>query len=246
MSKLHYITYATHDEGTYNKLINNKYNIKIKNIGFGHKWINFKQKFKNVYKYCNKLDNNDIVIFLDGFDSIINNNNSKIFELFKNYNCKILFSKEFDIFNIKRRVFNTNLKYIANTGLYMGYVKELKHFLKYLLKKKDTDDQILVNKYIHKFNYIKIDINEKIFKNINYYERYLKIKNDALLVQEPGQLNFNRIHRAYIEYFKYFIRDFLILNVIIIYYLNTKKIKKIPYLLVIFTIFIVFNTIRIF
>ena len=30
MNKIHYITIATHSEGLYEQLINNKYNVKIK------------------------------------------------------------------------------------------------------------------------------------------------------------------------------------------------------------------------
>jgi len=34
MKKIIYITYATHDEGTYRELINNNYNIKLITLGW--------------------------------------------------------------------------------------------------------------------------------------------------------------------------------------------------------------------
>ena len=226
MENIYYTTYATHDEGTYKELINNKYNIEINNIGWNHKWKNFKQKFKNLYKYFLNKNDNDIIVFFDGFDTIINNYPEDLLNLFKSYDCKILFSKEFDILNIKKKVFNTKLNYIANSGLYMGYVKELKILFKYILKKNGKDDQVLLNKYIHKFNFIKIDSKELIFKNLNYYERYLKKNFNSYFLQTPGVLTVNRINRAFIEYYIFFIKEGLIILLISTYYLTKKKYNK--------------------
>ena len=226
MENIHYITYATHDEGTYKELINNKYNIKINNIGWNHKWINFKHRLKKIYKYILNLPDNDIIVHFDGFDSIINKYPKELLKLFKSYDCKILFSKEFDILNIKRKVFNTKLENIANAGLYMGYVKELKILFKYVLKKKGTDDQVLINKYIHKFDFIKIDINELIFKNLTYYERYFKKNFNSYFLQTPGVLTVNRSIRAFKEYNIFFIKEIFIFSLILTYYLTKKKYHK--------------------
>ena len=49
------ITYATHSEGLFDELINNKYNIPIIVLGYGTKWNSFIDKFKNVYKYIKEL-----------------------------------------------------------------------------------------------------------------------------------------------------------------------------------------------
>lgn len=236
MENIHYITYATHDEGTYKELINNKYNIKINNIGWNHKWKNFKQKFKNVYKYILNKNDNDIIVFFDGFDSIINKYPKELLKLFKSYDCKILFSKEFDILNIKRKVFNTKLENIANAGLYMGYVKELKILFKYILKKKGKDDQVLINKYIDKFDFIKIDNKEFIFKNLNYYERYFNINFNSYFLQTPGVLTANRIIRAFKEYNIFFIKEILIFSLIFIYYLSRKKYNKCGFLFILIII----------
>jgi len=236
MKNIHYITYATHDEGTYKELINNKYNIKINNIGWNHKWKNFKQKFKNVYKYILNKNDNDIIVFFDGFDSIINKYPKDLLKFFKSYDCKILFSKEFDFLNIKRKVFNTKLNYIANSGLYIGYVKELKILFKYILKKKGQDDQVLINKYIDKFDFIKIDNKELIFKNLNYYQRYFNKNFNSYFLQTPGVLTVNRIFRAFKEYNIFFIKEILIFSLIFIYYLGRKKYNKCSFLFILIII----------
>ena len=47
--KIHYITYATHSMGMFENLVNNKYNIEIKVLGWGTKWNGFLDKVKNDY-----------------------------------------------------------------------------------------------------------------------------------------------------------------------------------------------------
>ena len=38
---IHIITYATHNEGLFDTLINNEYNIDITVLGFGNEWGGF-------------------------------------------------------------------------------------------------------------------------------------------------------------------------------------------------------------
>ena len=35
------VTFATHEEGTLNDLVHNPYNVPVKVLGFGEKWMNF-------------------------------------------------------------------------------------------------------------------------------------------------------------------------------------------------------------
>lgn len=239
MSNIHYITYATHDQGMYKKLINNKYNISIITLGWGDKWFNFKQKMKAVYKYCKSLNNNDIIVYLDGFDSYINKDPKNILELFKNYDCKILFSYDFDYLSIQKKI--NNIENIANAGLFMGYSEEIKEFFRYLLKKNENDDQKLINKYMNLYSYIKIDTKEIIFKNINHYERFFNTKNNALFNQTPFVITYSRLTNASFEYLPSLSRELLILLTILICYLNNKKYKYTQYIIVIIVINILFN-----
>jgi len=68
----HVLTFATHKEGTFDDIINNKFNIPIKVLGYGQKWTGFRMKFDYVYDYIQDLNDNEIVFFIDGFDSYIN------------------------------------------------------------------------------------------------------------------------------------------------------------------------------
>ena len=60
------ITVATHKEGKFDELINNKYE-KITVLGMGEKWRGLKMKFELIYDYIKNMDDNKIIIFLDGF-----------------------------------------------------------------------------------------------------------------------------------------------------------------------------------
>ena len=72
MTKLHIITYATHNEGLYDELVNNRYGVEIKVLGWGDKWISFMEKVRICNEYVRKLDDDDIVMILDGFDTKVN------------------------------------------------------------------------------------------------------------------------------------------------------------------------------
>ena len=95
MSNFHFITYATHSEGDFEELVNNKYNISIKVLGWGEKWNGFLDKFKNMYKYIKTLPDDDVIIFIDGFDSKINQPIDVIKKTFYGFNSNIVLSKDF-------------------------------------------------------------------------------------------------------------------------------------------------------
>ena len=82
------ITYATHSEGLFDELINNKYNIPIIVLGYGEKWNGFMDKFKKVYKYIKELPDKEIIVFIDGFDTRINQPYNTIKQRFLNLNLK--------------------------------------------------------------------------------------------------------------------------------------------------------------
>ena len=85
------VTFATHEEGTLNDLVHNQYNVPIKVLGFGEKWTGFKMKFEYVYDYIQTLPENDIVVFLDGFDSEIKGNVNDALSIFIKTTTKFWF-----------------------------------------------------------------------------------------------------------------------------------------------------------
>ena len=56
---------------------------------------------------------------------------------------------------------------VANAGMYMGYVKNLKIVLKESIQMKCVDDQVNLNTLCKKYNFIKVDDKELIFKNFS-------------------------------------------------------------------------------
>ena len=100
---------------------------------------------------------------------------------------------------------------VANTGLYMGYVKYLKILLKDALKSSCKDDQVLVNSICHKYNFIKIDTKKIIFDN----RTSLNHKSNAIFLQNPGKASFKRMYRGLFEYLQFFTTEYVILMTIL-------------------------------
>lgn len=239
------ITVATHEEGLLKELINNNFNIKIRVLGFGEKWTGFKMKFELVYNYIKNLPNNKIIIFLDGFDSTINGSLDKAINRFLKKKSKVIFSKDVysPFYGLEKIVFPTcRNNIIINSGMYMGYVKYLKILLHELLTKKCKDDQVIVNRLCKKYEFINIDNNEDIFKNV-YNTRNLNNemkKSNAIFFSQPGTLSFKRVKRAIIEYSQFFIPYILLLYIIMMYlYYKSKKIYHIITITIILIIFLI-------
>jgi hypothetical protein len=194
------ITYANKSQGMFEELINNEFGIPIKVLGWGTKWNGFSDKYKGVYKYLENKKDDDIIIFLDGFDTKINKNPQNVLELFKKYDCKVLVSKDPVPFGtLSRMTFGTcSGKSTANSGLYMGYVKYVKQFIGEAISMKCEDDQTNLNTVCQKFEYIKVDEGETIFKNFG--PMYKKRESDAIFVSYPGSPGFDRYTRSIFEY----------------------------------------------
>ena len=224
MTKLHIITYATHNEGLYDELVNNRYGVKIKVLGWGDKWISFMEKVRICNEYVRKLDDNDIVMILDGFDTKVNKevNKDDIIKFMENSGKKVIFSKNIEnhMMGLERVVFDYCIdKYIANCGMYMGYVKYLNEVLDETLSMKCGDDQVNVNKLCGNFSFIGIDIKNEIFENLSSMSKH----SNAMFVQYPGTISMNRVIRAIKEYTQFFINYLVILNIMIIIYLMKNK-----------------------
>ena len=229
---IHIITYATHSEGLYDKLIYNDFNIKIKVLGWGEEWKGFMEKVRICNEYIRKLDDNDIVIVLDGFDTKINRDGiDEISNFMSNSGKKVMFSKNIEnhMMGLEKVVFNYCIdKYIANCGMYMGYAKYLNIVLDKTLEMKCKDDQVNVNKLCNGFSFIGIDVENKIFENLVN----MNMKSDSVFVQYPGTITCNRVIRAVKEYTQFFLNYLLILNVILILYFTRYK-KKVSFIVLI-------------
>lgn len=141
-------------------------------------------KMVEMRKFVADKNDNDIIIFADAYDCLVSNNLESILEKFKEEDCGALFSAEvncypdrylhhwFDYFNHKGIVDTKNL--FPNVGLYIGRVKNLKHFYNW-----KSDDEIFNypegdQDYFHDYylshadnEEVKLDIYSKVFQNIH-------------------------------------------------------------------------------
>ena len=233
MNNLHFITYATHSEGTFEDLIKNKENIPIKVLGWGEKWNGFMDKFINVYAYIQTLPDDDIIIFIDGFDSKINQPIDVIKKTFYEFNSNIVLStQDYIPFIGQKKIFGTcQNDLIANSGLYAGYNKDIKNLLKYILDRNySDDDQTNLNEACQYIDNIVLDNKKKLFNNQSYYDRYFNNNSDSCFISTPGDLSFNRIKRVPKEYLPFIWKETIAIIIFIIFiiyiYKNKDKLIK--------------------
>ena len=73
---LHIVTVATHSKFYFPYLIESckRNGSELVILGYGEKWKGFTWRFKLVIEYLKKLNKNDIVCFIDGYDVISSRN----------------------------------------------------------------------------------------------------------------------------------------------------------------------------
>lgn len=191
------VTYANKSQGMFKDLIDNEFGVPVKILGWGTKWNGFSDKYKAMTKYLETKNDTDIVIFLDGFDTKINKNPHEVTELFKKCDCKVLVSKDPEVPGklLTHMIFGKcGKKSTANSGLYMGYAKELKSVLDEALAEKCEDDQTNINTVCQKSEFVKIDEDEKIFKNFGPLDKnrnqmpsscHTQVLRGLIVTQEP-------------------------------------------------------------
>ena len=195
------VTYANKSQGMFEELINNEFGVPVKVLGWGTKWNGFSDKYKGMSKYLETKNDEDVVIFLDGFDTKINKNPTEVVELFKGYDCKVLVSRDPEVpgKTMTQVIFGScGTTSTANSGLYMGYAKYVKQFIDEAVAMKCEDDQKNLNTVCQNNDFIKVDEEETIFKNFGPLDK--KQESDAIFVSYPGSPGISRYSRSLIEY----------------------------------------------
>lgn len=223
---VHILTYATHSEGLFEELIHNKFDINIKILGWKQKWKGFTDKFIKSLEYISTLPDNDIIIFLDGFDTIINKNKLQYIEQFiSTSDYKVIFSLERKVVGLED-VFNKAIfrrcqrGMVANSGLYCGYNKYIQILLKDAISRGCKDDQVNINDMCALYSFIGIDYSQYLFEN-----RYGtdKRESNAMFISYPGTMKTKRIMRAIKEYTQFFIGYIIIVNFVLLLIINIQK-----------------------
>jgi hypothetical protein len=184
MVKTYIVTIATEDKYylPYLKKTCKKYGSELIILAYGEKWQGFNWRNKLVLNFLNKLNNDDIVCVIDGYDVICVRNLDQFANSFikiKNkYNCKIIVGEHNFVKNnsyyLKNFIHslyfgNCKNKFIC-AGTYCGYVSDLIDYIKniqYIDDSNKADDQKLLTKYC-KLNpdSIYIDTNGELFVSL--------------------------------------------------------------------------------
>lgn len=159
------ITYATHDE-RYFKFIKNRVH---KVLGFGKTWNGFHDKVKAVIEFCESVEPDDIVCFVDGFDSMILGTDQEILAAYKSLEQDLVFSLEKTINYTLLTTYSMNKNFgecienRLNSGLYIGRAQTIAQF--WVDMKQGQDDQRYAcakNPFVDRdnrlfYNYSKLD-----------------------------------------------------------------------------------------
>jgi len=205
---LHLVTVATHSERylpILEQQIKDK-NMKLNKLAMGKKYVGHFMKDLEMLDYLKKpeINDNDIIVFVDGFDTLCLSDEKEIIKKFKNLNCQMLLSIENvgSLSFIHSAVFQKVKGKFINTGLYMGYAKFMREFLEEMYKNdfdNNSNQKTWANFLERKNNYdhIKLDIDSEIFFNYSFTttdkykieDRRIKIKpidkKNELKIIEP-------------------------------------------------------------
>jgi hypothetical protein len=154
------------------------FNIDYELIGVGVKFKEHKQRIWILRDYLKRIDKNEIVLCMDGADTLFNQCGEQILQKFKSQSTRILFSAEknysHQYFEIKF-IFDqpptlSSYRYL-NAGTFMGYAGDLLEMLEEILvlnhSYPNANDQglmgIWVSQYIDQPQKVKLDIDSNIF-----------------------------------------------------------------------------------
>jgi hypothetical protein len=175
------VVYATHSAGMFEDLIHNPFNVPIQVLGFGEPWVSYRKKLESVLSYVRTLPDDQVVISLDGWDTVINRDPKCAVEYFKSSGADILFSTNrtsSSVMNFVSSIVFANTceeqdKQMINMGMYMGYANAVSGMIAHVLymDPDENDDQKMINlqcKRLSSMFNVEVDTNQVIFKNVTY------------------------------------------------------------------------------
>lgn len=175
-----------------------KNNIQIINLGENVTWRGGNisegtgggQKINLLFNYLeNKyINDEDIILFVDGYDVLINDSEKTIVERFLSFNADILFAAEKVCWPDRslENKFNSHTPYkFLNSGCFIGYKWALRRFIESEINDSDDDQLFYQKKYLQGWDpyllKVSLDKENYIFQCVNS-----SIENIKLL--ENGQL----------------------------------------------------------
>lgn len=176
---IHLIIYATHSEGNFDILIQKAselgYDISI--VGWGNKWEGFYKRTLDLYEFFKTRPSNEIIMCIDGFDSMILENTQTTLATFASFESPIVWGIEESNSLLRRYLFRSKYNYTLNGGSFIGVNKYLQLIFneivhKYGINNYKQDDQRIVNQMNNKSplfqSLVQPDLESKIFANLIY------------------------------------------------------------------------------
>tara|TARA_R110000803_G_scaffold55657_1_gene112593 strand:- start:493 stop:1209 length:717 start_codon:yes stop_codon:yes gene_type:complete len=146
------------DKSKYLLETSNHYNVPIELIGVGYNYRFLKDKIYILKDYIQGLDNEELVICIDAFDTLINTPLTALEEIFNSFNTEIVISSE-QIFTYQWGHYKDKFDQITspyryvNSGTIMGKVKYLKKMIEEILSYPELEtteiDQGLVGIWVY-------------------------------------------------------------------------------------------------
>ena len=233
------VTYATHSQSYFEILKQSCPELVV--LGFGEKWTGFHDKVNSTLKFCESKQPDDLVCFVDGFDSVVLASKEEILEQYKSLEAPLVISKDTTTTWIgdqyfQDKVFGKCQSKVLNSGLYMGTAKSIIEFWKEM--QIGDDDQTYATQKCNKIDYSKIDSECKLFYNYSSADK-LVVKNNSLYVNDrrtciissPGnhsinpllkQLNYKNLPDIQLDlkyrlstYAKHFVHEIVVLAMIV-------------------------------
>ena len=145
------VTVATEKKGYYDLLVKSCeiHGLTLITLGLGMKWTGFSMKYRLMREYLHSIPENEIIVFVDAYDVIINDNEESIITKFTSFGTDIVFGTQDGL--LSKMTFTHCFGHVLCGGCYIGYasrIKQLLHILNdpVLIEETDGDDQEMLNR----------------------------------------------------------------------------------------------------
>jgi len=163
MTQVHVCTYATHTAGFLRDLLGNPFHQDIVLLGFGTKWRGYMDKVRAVASYAKTLPEHDLLVFVDGFDTQMDQALSSFVEDFQSLGAPLVVSHE----PLHGPLVQFIMDGAANSGLYAGYAGVVVDLCDKMIERETRDDQRALNLALADIDHV-IDRDCVLFRNISF------------------------------------------------------------------------------
>jgi hypothetical protein len=112
----------------------NHFNIDVELVGIGHTFTTFKDRLYLLQDYLTNIDPNEVILVMDGYDTLFNSDIESALNAFLSKNTRILISAErmftyqYPMYLDKYNEIESDYRYI-NAGTFIGYASDINQML---------------------------------------------------------------------------------------------------------------------